>query len=563
MTHIHAPGSGACVPDVSGYGQIAVFPNTHRQAVEQLLERYYDIIKPQHYNGYNQNKFPLNSLPFFISLGFLLLPKSLSGRQVRLATVAAVTVSAVYNISFTRAKDASTSALVGILNAYLVMWAIAHIGVVDPKAEYARIKSVEPSTVEGKKDSKEKAVLETVTDTRSTLSDYQVVDSRNKELKDEAFSAIGYHEPALYEWQKFPSSFRQRFDWVMDLFTNLEGMGWSWAISSLPPPPERVQKALNHSRQELGLNTVKLEKRWSRQEKRVQTVTETALLKHTIRQFIFGCIALDFLKTVLSLDPYFFGQTDALPPPYLPAALRNAFIVKGVRLLIALGCVQLAIQTLLLIRTMYYLHYHTPKSMGTRGEAWMFPSPFGSFKSVREHGLLGFWSSYWHQSFRYVFTAPTNYLLKRFAIPSKSMQAQILRLYIAFFCSGILHAGISHTAIGTTYPIRGPMMFFLLQPLGIFVQIGVSQLLQRSPVDSYVPNWLRSLSNVVWCVSWGYLTGPLLIEDLARGGQFLFEPVPFSVLRGIGLGNPDDGFYCWHGQFFSWQWDGWKSGIVS
>jgi hypothetical protein len=68
---------------------------------------------------------------------------------------------------------------------------------------------------------------------------------------------------------------------------------------------------------------------------------------------------------------------------------------------------------------------------------------------------------------------------------------------------------------------------------------------------------------VIYVNTWLYFTAPLFIEDMALGGWFLFEPVPFSILRGLGFGAKDDGFYAMHGRILSWRRDGWRTGIVT
>jgi len=61
-----------------------------------------------------------------------------------------------------------------------------------------------------------------------------------------------------------------------------------------------------------------------------------------------------------------------------------------------------------------------------------------------------------------------------------------------------------------------------------------------------------------------YFTAPLLVDDFARGGIWLFEPVPFSLFRGLGLGSEGDGWWCCGGGLVEWRsgegW--WDTGIA-
>lgn len=496
---------------------------THRQAVEQIVARYNEIVESGHFTP---NKYPLHSLPFYLCIGFLLLPRSLSGQKVRLGVVFGVIISATYNIIYTRARDAAFAGAVGIMNTFMILWAIAHIGAVDPKKEYARIKLIEPS--------------ESVGDDKTPSS-------------------------ACYQWQGFPSSFSERLWWVIDLFVSLDGMGWQWGISTLVPPPLRVQLSLriNKELSHPEIKTEVVEKRWQRQAPPRSAISKSALLRRRWKQLALNYLALDLVKTLMTVDPFFYGQIDASAPSYIPLILQHSQFVKGVRLLISAHALKLAIQTVLLSVDLFCLSNHTTLTIGARGEAWMYPGTFGAFEAIFKDGLMGFWSTYWHQTFRYVFVAPTNVILKALNIPPKSQLARILRLCIAFFCSGLLHASVSVTAIGDTNPIRGPMLFFLLQPIGIFAQLATARATRTLKLDPYIPRIFRRLSNLCWVLAFGYLTAPLIIEDFARGGSFLFEPVPFSIFRGLGFGTSDDGVICWHGPWYKWDWDGWKSGIIS
>lgn len=69
------------------------------------------------------------------------------------------------------------------------------------------------------------------------------------------------------------------------------------------------------------------------------------------------------------------------------------------------------------------------------------------------------------------------------------------------------------------------------------------------------------MGNWVGTVGWLYLTGPLLADDFARCGIWLFEPVPVSIVRG-GLGER---WWCWGGRWVGLVneggWRGWGVGV--
>jgi len=64
--------------------------------------------------------------------------------------------------------------------------------------------------------------------------------------------------------------------------------------------------------------------------------------------------------------------------------------------------------------------------------------------------------------------------------------------------------------------------------------------------------------------AWFYVTAGLLVDDFARGGVWTFEPIAFSLFRGLGMGVEGDGFWCIRGKVAWWhtneKW--WLSGVA-
>lgn len=189
---------------------------------------------------------------------------------------------------------------------------------------------------------------------------------------------------------------------------------------------------------------------------------------------------------------------------------------------------------------------------------------FGSYRAVFDKGLAGWWGGWWHQTFRFAFEAPTMRLLEATGIEKRSTLGRAFGLFIAFFLSGCLHACGSYTQQGDTRPILGPMRFFLLQACGIIAQTLATQGLKRIGVIDRCPKLICQLGNFVLVHVWLYYTAPLLVDDFAKGGVWLFEPIPLSPLRGLGFGAPDDRFFAWWNGLFWWRsgkhW--WDTGIA-
>ena len=152
---------------------------------------------------------------------------------------------------------------------------------------------------------------------------------------------------------------------------------------------------------------------------------------------------------------------------------------------------------------------------------------------------------YSNSSLSFGISEPSRCLISKFRLNPRGSLARILQVTIAFALSGSLHAAGSYTQFADTKPLR-PFLFFMVQGLGSLGQRTVT----RSLGTKNLPQWLRRTGNGLFVLIWAYYTGPLLADDFARGGIWLFEPLPFSLFRGLGLGSQEDGFNCWHGKWF-------------
>jgi len=96
---------------------------------------------------------------------------------------------------------------------------------------------------------------------------------------------------------------------------------------------------------------------------------------------------------------------------------------------------------------------------------------------------------------------------------------------IVFILSGILHAAASYAVDSNTYPAQ-PFLCFVLQGIGIILQTVITKLVRRVLHRRYI------LKIVMFCFSlvWLYLTLPLLLDDLSRGGVYKGLALPFSII---------------------------------
>jgi hypothetical protein len=352
------------------------------------------------------------------------------------------------------------------------------------------------------------------------------------------------HSPAAslpngYTWQSCPSPFFERLDWIADAFCNFRGVGWNWQTSTVPSQP---RNALECTESKTGIR---------------RFTDRRALLKQSVKSLAIGYIILDIIKVLISHDAYFWGYTSAPPPSWLPPIIfTSPVLVRSYRLLVSLGGMYFALWEIFKLGPLFFAGILGPRWIGTRGEPWMNPPDmFGSFRCVFENGLAGWWGGWWHQTFRVAFIAHARVFLEVLWIDRRSEMGRVVAMFTAFFLSGCLHACASHTQLGETRPLMGPMRFFLLQPCGILFQLWSIRQLDKLGIRRRTPRVLRLLTNFVYAHVWFYFTGPILVDDFAKGGVWLYEPVAISPLRGLGLGAQDDTWFCW--------WDGllfWRSG---
>jgi hypothetical protein len=457
-------------------------------------------------------------------------------------------------------ESTATSFAVGLVSVFGIIWAITWLVLCSPQWDMKRVmrrrvKSegglhnrsngfVQGSGVKG--GVRQRKIEHTIDSaTTEPVTNGSAVGLRTVE--------VGMEKEAWeYYWQPYPDKLSERIPWVMDLLINFRYPGWNCQIPPLPSPPPAIQRSLGDDVSEsskTGRSVTGL----------LRFDTRRALFRHQVPKFIMGYILLDILKVVMMKDPYFiFGPTSYALPPHV-ANLSPTVLLLTRQAITGLAIVT-SLEMVFLFPTIGILLFPTG-TFGLQGEPYYYSTMWGSLSNILNKGLNGLWGSWWHQIFRFAFSAPTNYLIKNGYVKAKSPAARICAMVFAFGISGVLHMGGSYTQFPKT-KIWHPVVFFSLQALGIVIQSTFCATF-HSQIKS-LPKWLRRTGNGVYTLLWFHKTAPWLADDFARGGVWLYEPIPISLLRGIGFGGDGDGWWCWSFLGVGWytgrHW--WESGIA-
>lgn len=536
--------------------------STPAEVVAHYDQVYFSLLN----HGFHPFLYPQASVGALLVILYLLVDhrKSALWQWLRYPVFVSMAIWHGWCIFYTRARHPASALGVGLISSWGTLWVAAVMLWNDCQRDFKRIefanRAVQP-------DGREPSGVVANGSPKSIGGLNGELRRRKDEKDDHASSSVGPALGKLY-WQLYPTdSMLKRLDWIADVFCSFRGVGWDWHISNIPPPPYWVEAQLRGESVPAPVSEDDIKPVFTNSRTGIRRyASRRALIKDCAISLALGYIGLDIAKTIMHRDPYFWGYIESPAPQHLPLVLREShFLTKSYRLVVSLFAIYTALWTIFKLGPMVFCGVLGPKWLGVRGEPWMNPpDQFGSFSTVLDSGLAGWWGGWWHQTFRLAFEAPTNSLLRRLGIDKRSPQGRIIGLVIAFTLSGCLHACGSHTQLGDTKPLTGPMLFFLLQAAGIVGQKLLVEALKLVSTVQRSPKAARQAANFVFVHVWLYLTAPLLVDDFTRGGIWLFEPIAFSPLRGLGLGAPDDRFFCWgHGLLLPWRgktW--WETGIA-
>jgi hypothetical protein len=532
------------------------WPHSHHDLINHYHARYDKAIASGKYQPF---LYPWGTLGALVVIIYLLIPHQNRPwlKRCRYLAFAWISAFAVYSVLYTRTRGVAPGLGIGLISAWSVAWVGTILLCNDAQTDFMRIErmgGVFGSSIDRPKKEvgSNGAVKPTEKDTHDGAKDDVV--NGNAGPRD---------RHGQFAWQPYPiTPFIERLDWILDVFCNFRGAGWSWRTSALPPPPKAIQEQLHHNSGDVvpkhtnKIHSGQVKLYTSRKE--LLTVNGWRLLK--------GYFVLDALKTAMMHDPYFWGYTNRSPPSYLSSLITSSpALTHMYRLLLSMLAVKYALQTIFSLGPLCFCGALSPSLLGARAEPWMYPETWAPYSVVLDKGLAGWWGSWWHQTFRFAFQEPSRKIIEVVGMDKRGAKAKALQLFIAFFLSGVVHGSGSYTCAGETRPLRGPMTFFLLQAMGIFVEVTLTQAAKSKGVGRDLPSWLKKTFTFLYVHIWFYYTAHLLCDDFAQGGVWLFEPVPLSVFRGLGFG-PDarDGWWCWGGQLLRWhsgdRW--WRSGIA-
>ncbi|KAL1984444.1 hypothetical protein VTN96DRAFT_9138 [Rasamsonia emersonii] len=472
-----------------------------------------------------------------------------------------------YTIYTVRAISLANGYGVGLVTSWFLVWSATILVFNDVQQDFKRIEKV--TDVQGRYNNENPEPNGSPISTeKGEAVNGRVSTLRLRRTKHSPIQESSSPDEKVYRWQPYPRSFGHRLDWVLDLIFNFRGPEWNWRVRALPPIPDSVTKDLGGQ-----APTSEMEGSRAVQDPRKR-------LRQAFHSMLRNYIALDVVKVLMNRDPFFRGLVSPSPPPPFPFHFLafSPLLVRFYRLLLSLIGVCCALQFITSFNPIFFLGLSCAFPQLSRAithqpldEAWLYPEQFGPVSAALDHGLAGCWSLWWHQMFRFGFSEVARFVHDLLLPPCdrssdkshrKKNARRAIQILIAFCVSGLLHASGSYTQFATTKP-SGPILFFFLQAPAILVQRFLSRAVLPRLLPFNPPRWLRRVTNLAFLVAWFMLTGPLIVDDFARGGIWLFEPVPLSPLRGMGFGVEGDGWLCWEEPVFRW-WEGktwWQSGI--
>ncbi|KIW45485.1 uncharacterized protein PV06_03872 [Exophiala oligosperma] len=539
---------------------VSNYISLYRQTLAERQRRYNAAIGSKEFTPF---LYPWDALPSAYLLLALLIAPRLPRKQavfVRLIAFLLTLTHSLYLFTHRRTIWLAGGYGIGLINQWGIIMAAALLLFNDPAQSFRRLETRSPRLENGH--SQPNGGSRTPTSADGTAE----VDLRKRRVPGiytstnvKQVTFPGSTQPATrpYDlvWQGFPhgKGVLHAVDWVADLVTSFRGPNWGHRIPTLGgiDGPVPRDSSARHSKCDRRSKTTAVPKK-----------TLQALRGQAIRDFVVGYLLLDLLKTTMITDPYFLGVVSLDSPtlwPWLSAVNETMPIAtRLVRLFMSISGVISALTLIFSLSPLFFAFIlpslvdvsHLTKSPLL--EPWMYaPFWYPLTTSVLHTGLAGFWGKFWHQMFRFGISEPARFVIEGTGIDKRGNTARMIQLLVAFGLSGSIHAAGSYTtfSIIPSRPFSGPLLFFLSQGIGIYLQsLSVKAVYKYVPHAERVPLAVREVGNLLYVMVYLFFTGPLLADDFARCGLWLFEPVPISFLRGLGFGpgGKDEGWWAWY-----------------
>ena len=518
------------------------WPRSHYDVIDDHHTHYDKAIASGEYQPF---LYPWGLIGPLVVIIYLLIPHEKRPwlKRCRYLAFAWITTFAIYTMAYTRARELASALLLGLLCAWIVIWFGAILVCNDAQTDFMRIERTSGVFGSDTRLRRERAGMNGTAELREQ-------DTREDAEADLVNGHAGPRDRhGEFAWQPYPlTPFIERLDWVLDLLCSFRGVGWNFRNSNISPPPKHIQEQLR-----ANSGAVAPRHSYKTYPGQMSLYTSKAeLLKDSAWKVLKGYMVLDALKTAMMYDPYFWGHIDRAPPPSSLLPSNPVFRHTYHYVLSMLG-VQYALQTIFALGPLIFCGILTPSLLGARAEIWSHPPTWGPYSVVLEEGLAGWWGKWWHQTFRFAFSEPSRKFIETFGMDKRRPAAKAVQLFSAFFLSGVVHASGVYTCAGPTRPITGSMAFFLLQAVGILAETALTKVSRSAGLDQKIPAWAKKSWTFLYVHVWFYYTAHLLCDDFAGGGVWLFEPVPISLLRGMGFGADErDGWWFWNPRFFHW-----------
>lgn len=464
-----------------------------------------------------------------IYLAFLLPPSTPNRLAIQIALYAVICSLSLESFLNVRSDHYAFNYGLGLEPIYLLVWSGITLFLQDPASTFQRLQYNRASS---KRSDEEKK--------KTALNGHAVSSPPSDKQGDDGDAERP--GPVLH-WQGYPETWPHRLTWFTDLILNFRYIGWREQAPYLGFKARDVEDSIAKAERAAPGNPPIVIVGRSGNRTFFQ---RGPCLQAKLISLLTSYLILDFGTWFTRRDPYFWAldfapshlrSSGTMPPPsYLPPMLAHStFYLQAYRILLSSAMIIAALNAFLMVPPIVCLLLsYLPSSFSantTVTAPWRWPDEFGSLTAVMAYGLAGGWGGWWHQTFRNMFSAPSEAIFRRTGINRKGLAGRLVQAAFAFTISGILHGCAAHAQISrTNKPLSGPFLFFALQGLGVVVQGSLIELLRQTGIKQRFSPPFQGWMNLAFVAIWEYYASPALVDDFARN-IWLWHPVPFSIVR--------------------------------